>query len=180
MAPGMGPIEGQTPRPQPAVGPPAPPPAPSAKPMTAATRGMVLGGTYPDSFMSDVVAFVERTYRTAPGAENRAVAGLSMGGMHTLAISSSNPDAFKYIGIFSHAARVDDEVGPRLAALRRADPKLIHMAVGVDDFLLENSRELLRLMKQTGLAPTYQETPGAHMWFVWRRYLSEFAPKLFR
>jgi enterochelin esterase family protein len=44
----------------------------------------------------------------------------------------------------------------------------------------ENSRELLRRMKQAGLAPTYQETPGAHTWFVWRRYLSEFAPKLFR
>jgi enterochelin esterase family protein len=54
------------------------------------------------------------------------------------------------------------------------------MAVGVDDFLLENSRELLPRMTDAGLAPEYYETPGAHTWFVWRRYLSDFAPKLFR
>lgn len=181
MAPGSGPIEGQTPRPQPAIGPPAAPPAPPAgTPMTAATRGMVLGGAYPESFMTDVVPFVERTYRVATGAENRAVAGLSMGGMHTLAISTANPDAFEYIGIFSHASRIDDSVNGRLAALRAGSPKLIYMAVGVDDFLLENSRALLERMKSAGLTPEYHETPGAHTWFVWRRYLSELAPKLFR
>ena len=181
MAPGNGPIEGQTPRPQPAIGPPTPPPAPAtAKPMTAATRGMVLGGSYSDSFMTDVVPFVERTYRAAPGSENRAVAGLSMGGMHTLAIATRNSEAFEYVGIFSHASRVDDSVSDRLAALRKGSPKLVYMAVGVDDFLLENSRALLQRMKQIGLTPEYHETPGAHTWFVWRQYLSEFAPKLFR
>jgi enterochelin esterase family protein len=180
MAPGTGPVEGQTPRPQAAVGPPAPASPPPATPLTAATRGMILGGSYAESFMTDVVPFVERTYRVAPGAENRAVAGLSMGGMHTLAISTANPDAFEYLGIFSHAARIDDSVNGRLTTLRAGNPKLLYMAVGVDDFLLENSRELVRRMKEVGLAPTYLETPGAHTWFVWRRYLSEFVPKLFR
>jgi enterochelin esterase family protein len=180
MAPGSGPIEGQTPRPQAAVGPPPPANPARATPVTAATRGMVLGGTYAESFMTDVVAFVERTYRVAPGAENRAIAGLSMGGMHALAISTANPGAFEHIGIFSHASRIDDSVDERLRALHKASPTLVYMAVGVDDFLLDNSRELLRRMKQVGLTPTYQETPGAHTWFVWRRYLSEFAPSLFR
>jgi enterochelin esterase family protein len=180
MAPGSGPVEGQTPRPQPAVGPPSAPPArPAASPATAATRGMVLGGTYPESFMTDVVPFVERTYRVAPGSEHRAVAGLSMGGMHTLAISTANPDAFEYIGIFSHAARIDDSVKERLTALRAANPRLVYMAVGLDDFLLENSRALLQQMKDAGLTPMYEETAGAHTWFVWRRYLSDFAPRLF-
>jgi enterochelin esterase family protein len=180
MAPGAGPVEGQTPRPQPPVGPAAAPPAPPATPLTAATRGMVLGGTYPASFMTDVVPFVERTYRVAPGRENRAVAGLSMGGMHTLAIATANPRAFDYVGIFSHAARVDSTVDGRLAALKAGSPKLVWMAVGVDDFLLENSRVLVARMKGVGLTPTYKETPGAHTWHVWRQYLSEFAPQLFR
>jgi enterochelin esterase family protein len=100
--------------------------------------------------------------------------------MHTLAVASSHPEAFEYIGIFSHASRIDDAVNPRLAALRAGRPTFVHLAVGVDDFLLENSRELVRRMKEAGLAPTYEETPGAHTWFVWRRYLSDFAPKLFR
>jgi enterochelin esterase family protein len=180
MAPGTGPIEGQKPRPQPPIGPPPAPPAPPATPVTAATRGMVLGGSYPESFMTDVVPFVERTYRVAPGRENRAIAGLSMGGMHTLAISSANPTAFDYVGIFSHAARIDSTVDVRLTALEQGKPKLLYVTVGVDDFLLENSRVLVQRMKGVGLAPTYQETPGAHTFFVWRQYLSEFVPKLFR
>ena len=186
MAPGTGPIEGQTPRPQPPVGPPAAPPAapPSppagARPPSAATRGMVLGGSYPESFMTDVVPFVERTYRVAPGRASRAVAGLSMGGMHTLAIATANPQAFDYVGIFSHAARVDSTVDGRLRALEAGKPKLVWMAVGVDDFLLDNSRVLVQRMKGVGLAPAYEETPGAHTWHVWRRYIADFAPKLFR
>lgn len=180
MAPGSGPIEAQTPRPQPAVGPPAAPPPAPATPPTAATRGMVLGGSYPDSFMADVVPFVERTYRVASGAANRALAGLSMGGMHTLAIATANPGAFDYLGIFSHASRVDDTLQPRIAALGARGPRLIYMAVGVDDGLLENSRALVQRMKDAGLTPAYRETPGAHTWFVWRQYLSDFAPQLFR
>ena len=182
MAPGTGPIEGQTPRPQPPLVPrttaPATPPA--ARPMTAATRGMVLGGDYPASFMTDVVPFVERTLRVAPGRENRAIAGLSMGGMHTLAISTANPSSFDYVGVFSHAARIDSTVDARLTALRDGKPKLLYVTVGVDDFLIENSRVLVERMKGVGLVPTYRETPGAHTFFVWRQYLGEFASQIFR
>jgi enterochelin esterase family protein len=189
MAPGAGPVEGQAPRPQPPIGPPAAPPAlsptaaptaASTNPPTVATRGMVLGGTYPESFMADVVPFVERSYRIASGRENRAIAGLSMGGMHTLAIASTNAQAFDYVGIFSHAARIDSTTDARLVALKAGNPKLVYVTVGVDDFLLDNSRALLTRMKAVGLTPTYRETPGAHTFFVWRQYLSEFAPMLFR
>jgi enterochelin esterase-like enzyme len=180
MAPGTGPVEGQTPRPQPPMGP-LPASALPTRPETAsaATFGMVLGGSYPETFMTDVVPFVERTYRVAPGRANRAVAGLSMGGMHTIAIATANPKAFDYVGIFSHAARIDSTIDPRLAALKAGHPKLVYMAVGVDDILLDNSRVLLEHMKKVGLVPTYHETPGAHTFFVWREYLSDFAPQLF-
>ena len=181
MAPGTGPIEGQSLRPQPPVGPPPASTLPSGpRRGTAATIGMVLGGKYPETFMTDVVPFVERTYRVAPGRENRAIAGLSMGGMHTLAVSTANPQSFDYVGIMSHAARVDSTVDSRLVALRDGKPKLVWMAVGVDDFLLDNSRVLVERMKSVGLKATYKETPGAHTWHVWRQYLSELAPQLFR
>jgi enterochelin esterase family protein len=103
-----------------------------------------------------------------------------MGGMHTLAISTANPQAFDYVGIFSHAARIDSTVDRRLTALRDGKPKLVYVTVGVDDFLLENSRVLDERMKAVGLTHTYKETPGAHTFFVWRQYLSDFAPQLFR
>lgn len=181
MAPGNGPVDGQSPRPQPPIGPPPASTLPSGpRAGSAATVGMVLGGDYPKSFMTDVVPFVERTFRVAAGRENRAVAGLSMGGMHTLAIATANPTAFDYVGIFSHAARIDSTVDARLTALRDGKPKLVYVTVGVDDFLLDNSRVLVQRMKGVGLAPTYQETPGAHTFFVWRQYLADFAPKLFR
>jgi len=183
MAPGNGPVDGQAVRPQAPVGPPPPPlgtPAPGAPPLTAATPGMVLGCTYQASFMTDVVPFVERTFRVAPGRANRAVAGLSMGGMHTIAIATANPSAFDYVGIFSQASRIDSTIDPRLTALRDGTPKLVYVTVGTDDFLLENSRALVEHMKKVGITPKYIETPGAHTFFVWRRYLADFAPQLFR
>jgi enterochelin esterase family protein len=141
---------------------------------------MALGGAFPASVMTDVGPFVERTYRVAPGRANRAVAGLSMGGGHTLDISTANPGSFDYIGLFSQAGRVDDALNARLPALAAAKPKLVYVAVGVDDGLVVTSRALVERLRGVGLQPSFKETQGAHTWFVWREYLSDFAPQLFR
>ena len=93
---------------------------------------------------------------------------------------AANPTAFDYVGIFSQASRIDSTLDARLTALRDGKPKLVYVTVGTDDFLLENSRALVERMKKVGLTPTYHETPGAHTFFVWRQYLSDFAPQLFR
>ena len=55
--------------------------------------------------IGDVVPLIEKKYRTAPGRENRALAGLSMGGMQTLEVGLSNVDKFSYLGVFSAGVR---------------------------------------------------------------------------
>ena len=65
------------------------------------------------------------------------------------------------------------------AALKKGT-KLLWLATGVDDRLIANTRTTVELLKQHGFQPEFKETPGAHTWLVWRDYLREFAPRLFR
>ncbi len=58
-------------------------------------------GRFESSFVSDIVHFADSAYRTVPNKANRAIAGLSLGGMQTLYISANNPDLCDYIGLFS-------------------------------------------------------------------------------
>ncbi len=53
------------------------------------------------AFPEEVMPFVESKYRTINDKAHRAIAGLSMGGLHTIAITSNNPTLFDYVGLFS-------------------------------------------------------------------------------
>ncbi|HEY2843448.1 MAG TPA: alpha/beta hydrolase-fold protein, partial [Bryobacteraceae bacterium] len=57
--------------------------------------------TFPNDVVPDVIEFAEKNYRIAPGADNRAIAGLSMGGNQTLIIGLNHLDLFHYVGAFS-------------------------------------------------------------------------------
>ena len=48
-----------------------------------------------------VIPFVEKNYRVETDSKNRALAGLSMGGIQTLYVGMNNTDLFSYLGIFS-------------------------------------------------------------------------------
>ena len=58
-------------------------------------------GLFENTFVHDVVTFVDEHYRTIRDQDKRAIAGLSLGGLHTLFISANNPDEFGYVGLFS-------------------------------------------------------------------------------
>ncbi len=58
-------------------------------------------GIFESKFMNDIVRYIDTHYRTIPNLENRAIAGLSLGGMQTLFITANNPKDFSYIGLFS-------------------------------------------------------------------------------
>jgi enterochelin esterase family protein len=61
-----------------------------------------MNGVYEANFM-DIVSYVEKTFRVKNNKENRAIAGLSMGGFHTMHISRYYPNTFDYVGLFSAA-----------------------------------------------------------------------------
>jgi enterochelin esterase family protein len=141
-----------------------------------------------DDFTKDVMPYVEKNFRTLPGRENRAIAGLSMGGGHTLAIGLPNLDKFAYLGVFSSgflgAGGADSVAKVHRAVL--ADPKinsrikLFWFATGKDDFILPQTKATLAVLDRNHVKYTYEESGGGHTWPNWRAYLNEFAPQLFR
>ena len=155
---------------------------------------MMLPKTMEGSFetaFQDVIQFMEKAYRVKKGKANRAIAGLSMGGFHSLFISINNPDTFDYIGLFSAAVdqQQNGEGGfPNIYADRNQkidklfskNPKLFWIGIGKTDFLIQNNNDLRAYLDSKHHKYTYLETDGGHIWRNWRIYLSEFAPLLFK
>jgi enterochelin esterase family protein len=132
--------------------------------------------------LEDVIPFVEANYRLRDDRASRAIAGLSMGGGQSLTIGLNHHDRFAWVGGFS--AAVFDPENAIAAAL--ADPKgtdsalrLVWIACGKDDRLIENARQFTAILKEKGIRHEFQATEGGHSWPVWRRYLEEFLPRLF-
>ncbi len=129
----------------------------------------------------DAIPLVERNYRVAEGRENRAITGLSMGGWQSLTVGLNALDRFAWIGSFSGVADLD-AIKPALDAGKETNEKLklLWIACGRDDFLLERNNALIAALKKSGVNYDWHLTDGGHAWPVWRGYLTEFAPMLFQ
>ena len=139
----------------------------------------------PESF-GDIMGYVESHYRVLTGPANTAICGLSMGGGHSFNTSLLNPGKFGYIGLFSAAASVPNDVAQkaqfetRMKALFAAKPKLYYIAIGKTDFLYQSSAGLRKFLDDNGYPYEYRETDGGHIWRNWRMYLTEFSQKAFK
>jgi len=161
--------------------PGAPPAAPGAAPGAAAGRagGGIGGGLFPESIVKDVIPYIERHYRVVRNKDNRAIAGLSMGGGHTLAATNAHPETFSYIGVFSMGTRED--ITDRLQAIKKAGLKYYYVGCGKEDTIcVEGSKNLDALLTKVGINHTFTFNEGGHTWANWRIYLGEIAPKLFQ
>lgn len=155
---------------------------------------MMLPKTMEGSFETafpDVVRFIESTYRVQKDKAHRAIAGLSMGGFHSLFISINNPDLFDYTGLFSAAVdRQQNGQGgfPGIYADRNEkidnlfakNPKLFWIGIGKTDFLIQSNNDLRSYLDSKNHRYTYVETDGGHIWRNWRIYLTMFAQKIFK
>ncbi|MCI1648066.1 MAG: alpha/beta hydrolase-fold protein [Bacteroides sp.] len=136
----------------------------------------------------DVVKFVDSTYRTVKRKSGRAIAGLSMGGFHSLHISNEFPDMFDYVGLFSAAIMPDksvqapiyDNLEGKLKVQFSKNPALYWIGIGKSDFLYKANEDFRKLLDKDGYKYTYYETDGGHIWKNWRIYLTEFTPLLFK
>jgi enterochelin esterase family protein len=137
----------------------------------------------------DVMKFMESNYRTVENKANRAIAGLSMGGFHSLHISKEYPDKFDYVGLFSAAiippqegvtSKVYDNFDEKLKRQFEQKPKLYWIAIGNTDFLFQANTDFRKLLDANKYPYTYRETGEGHIWKNWRIYLTEFVPMLFR
>lgn len=123
--------------------------------------------------------FIEQTYRVKTGQYNTAIAGLSMGGRHSFAISRRYPGTIGYVGMFSGAGS-GPENEAELKALFAAKPKLYWIGVGKDDGVLKTASALRDYCKEKGYPCEYHESDGGHIWKNWRAYLTIFAQKIFK
>jgi enterochelin esterase family protein len=131
---------------------------------------------------TDIIPFVEKTFRVRANADSRAIAGLSAGGAQTVTVSIAHPELFKYVGVFSSANRADffDDKQATLATLNR-QWKVFWWGWGAVDFLVPSIEASVAKLKASGVKLTAEEvTPGGHDWRNWRLYLNDFAPLLFR
>jgi len=147
-------------------------------------------------FNNDIKPYIEKNYRVLLERENTAIAGLSMGGAHTLSIAIPNLAEYAYFGVFSSGIlgivkmwNSPDTNEPTWEEQNKEllvkddlkkDLKLVWFATGKDDFLIETSRASVNLLKKYNFNVTYKETTGGHTWNNWRDYLNEFAQLLFK
>ncbi len=136
-----------------------------------------------------VVPFLETNYRVAKGPANRALAGLSMGGLQTLYAGVKNTDMFGYLGVFSSgwlpALQSVSEAQYRFIKNNQQaignNLKLLWIAMGgKEDIAYNNCKIMLTRFDDLKLKYQYSEYPGGHTWPVWRNNLYSFAPLLFK
>lgn len=132
---------------------------------------------YVKSLCEEIVPFIEKEFRAIPKPESRAIAGLSMGGGHTISASNLYPAMFDYICPLSAAGSATAE---QIAALKKAGVKLYFLACGTSDFLYNGSVELDKTLTEQGLDHIFYQSDGGHVWSNWRLYLNTFAQKLFK
>jgi len=137
-----------------------------------------------------IIPFVEKNYRAETDSKNRALAGLSMGGIQTLFVGMNNTDLFSYLGIFSSGwilpmqkdlADAQYELIKKNIEVVKSNLKLLWVGIGgKEDIAYNNCQIMCSKFDEMGLQYLYDDYPGGHSWPVWRHDLYEIAPLLFK
>jgi enterochelin esterase-like enzyme len=145
---------------------------------------------FTNELLKDIVPFVEKHYRVLADRENRAIAGLSMGGGQTLRVVTTHPDEFAYVGLWSagiggfggNAGNLEKQYAAFLDQAGKVNQmvKLLSISVGDKDRLAASSKNLVELLNKHGIKNELQVSGGGHTWINWRHYLNDFAPRLFQ
>ena len=136
--------------------------------------------------MDDIIPWIDRTFRTIPNGANRAMAGLSMGGIQTLNTALNHLDAFDYVGVFGSGwfTQADrqwfyDNKKDVIAKLNR-ELTVFDWSWGAVDFAKPGAVEITDYLKSQGVKLTTTENQGGHDWRTWRNDLHRFAQLIFR
>jgi enterochelin esterase family protein len=147
-----------------------------------------LQNRFTNELLNDVVPVVEKSFRVKADAQNRAIAGLSMGGGQTLRVLTTHADKFAYVGIWSaglprgNAEQWEQQNAEFLAAADKVNGsvKRLEVVVGDQDFALNGSKALAEVFKKRGIEHELRITDGGHTWINWRHYLRDLGQNLFR
>ncbi len=142
---------------------------------------------FSEALYQEVMPRVKREFPLSERREDHAIAGLSMGGAESLLVGLNHVDDFAYVAGFSAGGlgttefpvqfpAVTAETGPKL----QARLKLLWISCGTEDGLFEPNQKLIGWLRERGMQPDAVQTPGRHVWMVWRDNLSQFVPLLFQ
>jgi enterochelin esterase-like enzyme len=154
-----------------------------AYPWHAGVAGEKQRADFEKDLTEDLIPFVQSNYRVSSDRDQRALAGLSMGGGQTLSIGPRHLDLFSRLAVFSSGAGQNPEQS--LAAIGKNAKavndrlKLFWIGVGTEDGAMAGAKRVSEYLTSVGVKHTYKTTPGAHTWIVWRKYLNEVAPLIF-
>jgi enterochelin esterase-like enzyme len=144
---------------------------------------------FEDELKNAVIPFVEKNYRAETDANNRALAGLSLGGLQTLYAGIRNTNMFSFLGVFSSGWFANQPAisDPQYAfmkdnaAIINNNLKSLWIAMGgKEDIAYNNGKIMLGKFDEMGIKYRYSEYPGGHTWPVWRNNLYNFAQVLFK
>ena len=143
---------------------------------------------FSDALFQEVMPLVKKQYPLSEKREQHAVAGLSMGGAESLLVGLNHLDDFAYVGGFSSAPLAGQNgfepsfpgITAQAASDINARLQVLWVACGTEDGLFAGNQKFIAWLKEKGLKPTAIQTPGMHVWMVWRDNLTHFAPLLFQ
>ncbi len=137
---------------------------------------------FTEALLAEILPQVEQEYRVSTKSQDRAIAGLSMGGSESLITGLNHPEKFGWVGAFSSGGLGNDfsKRFPSLDSKLNGKLKLLWISCGTDDRLIKPNRELFDWLKSKDVKFTPVEVPGAHTWIVWRRNLVIFASLIFQ
>jgi enterochelin esterase-like enzyme len=162
-------------------------PVPGAPPAPRG-RGVMLENRFTefdDVVSRDLIPFVDATFRTIADRDHRAIAGLSMGGAEAMRIGVNHLEQFSHIGLFSPAignldpaVHYDGKLSSAASINRQL--RLLWIGIGTEDTLHDGVKASREALDRAGIKHVWVESAGGHTWTVWRKYLADFAPLLFR
>jgi enterochelin esterase family protein len=166
---------------------------PSPRVGTTATYTGRDNAAFAKDLVDEVMPLVQRTYRVSTQADQRAIAGFSMGGNQARLIGLGRLDLFHSVGSFSGTFSVDSpEVTTASleatyagvldnAAAVNAALKVLWFAAGRSETrLVEQNQLFADLLESRRITHAFVTIEGGHTWHVWRRNLSDFLPILFQ
>jgi enterochelin esterase-like enzyme len=138
--------------------------------------------SFEKDLIEDVIPYVQKRYRVSNKQKDRAITGLSMGGGQSLTIGLGNLDLFGWVGAFSSAIPDEQNLNKLLAKPKAINEKLelLWIGCGKKDFLFKANQKFLERLKTEKIKYVSHITEGAHEWRLWRNYLHELAPLLFK
>lgn len=169
-----------------------PMPSPAARGGAGAAPGGQDYAVAERAIVDDIVPFVDKNYRTQARREERAIAGLSMGGGISINVGLKRLDTFATVGQFSSgmfggiagaAEAVDfEKISPGIfkdPAATNKRLRLLYFSCGTEDPRMPFQTKAAEELRSHKIALTVNSFPGAHVWRVWRHSLADMAVKLF-